>query len=694
MFKQCWLLILLMTGGLLAQVESEKKEEKKPEVEETLKVWGTKVKTSSMKVEGDELLMKQADHISDLLRTVPGVDVGGAHSLNQRITIRSMDDKDLRISIDGANQNTYMYHHMGNLQIHADILKSVDVAVGKNSVVNGGLGGSVQFETKDARDLLGFDESFGARLQASYGDNASSGFSLTGYGQLGEKFDFLAYFNRVDRDNYGVGGGDIKDENGVVIPGTDGDVRGHEGRLSDGLVKFGWDFELGNRLEVAFEQYQDKGDFSFRPDMGLATDLAISDNLGLPLVYPTEFTRDTLTLNYEGYFGTDTHIKATAFLNQSDLWRDESGIAAVFGGASIVEGRAENSGIKFLGDQTLGSENRHKLVFGADFIENDTRYENDGVRLSGEDATQISAYLEDQIQITPKFQVVPGLRYDRYDLNSTVVNDVFTETTGALAIKYEPNQNWELKASGTQLFKGPEIGEVFIGAGRRDTPNPGIEAETGLNLEAGVAYKGAILGATNFSFGITGFKTEIDNYIYDYASAPGIRYWKDNVGDLTIDGFETYVGYELGAFHSLFTASIAESDLDAFEMYPAFEGARLDRQQGDTYSLDFGYKFNNPNLMIRWTALSVADVGTALDLDGATLNNSKDSYTVNNFSLRWMPAALRGMAVNFGIDNIFDEYYASHSSRTGVSRHPRFGNLYLLDYEPGRNVKATLSYQF
>ena len=90
---------------------------------ERIAVWSTEVKASSLYLKGEEIANKQADHISDLLRTIPGVDVGGAHSLNQRITIRSMDDKDLDISIDGAKQNTYMYHHMGNLQIHADILK-------------------------------------------------------------------------------------------------------------------------------------------------------------------------------------------------------------------------------------------------------------------------------------------------------------------------------------------------------------------------------------------------------------------------------------------------------------------------------------------------------------------------------------------------------------------------------------------
>ena len=37
-----------------------------------------------------------------------------------------------------------MYHHMGNLQIHADILKAVEIEVGNNSVATGSLGGAVQ----------------------------------------------------------------------------------------------------------------------------------------------------------------------------------------------------------------------------------------------------------------------------------------------------------------------------------------------------------------------------------------------------------------------------------------------------------------------------------------------------------------------------------------------------------------------
>ena len=88
---------------------------------EALQVWGTEISSASSML-SDDIALKQADHLSDLLRDQPGVDIGGAHSTNQRISIRGLQDLDLEITIDGARQNNFMYHHMGNLLINADIL--------------------------------------------------------------------------------------------------------------------------------------------------------------------------------------------------------------------------------------------------------------------------------------------------------------------------------------------------------------------------------------------------------------------------------------------------------------------------------------------------------------------------------------------------------------------------------------------
>ncbi|GGZ96895.1 ligand-gated channel [Arenicella chitinivorans] len=663
---------------------------------EEISVWGTAVRASSLTLQDDAIAIRQADHISDLLRTIPGVDVGGAHSLNQRITIRSMDDKDLRITIDGANQNTYMYHHMGNLQIHADILEKVDVEVGTNSVVDGGLGGAVRFKTKNAAQLLESGDTIGGRIQASYGDNSGSSLAFTGFAQLGENWDVLAYVNQVDRDNYQVGGGEIKTFHGDVYPGTDGVVRGLEGELSDMLIKLGWDITGEQRVELGFESYQDEGDYSYRPDMGLATDLAITNSLQIPLLWPTEFTRDTLTLNYDLTLSDHTSIAIAAFTNESQLQRDESGWAqnsAFAAYAGQVTGTAENRGLNLLASTELGS---HMLTYGAERIRYNTEYESiylvGGIDQSSETATNTALFIQDRIQISDRFAVIPGVRYDQYDVSTVVVNDEFSDTTFSIAGEVNITDSVLVKLSTTELFKGPEVGEVFTGAGLYDTANPGIEAETGRNNEISLAYQGE-----HFSAGVTFFDTEIDNYIYDYAPTPSTveaGYWKDNIGTMQLDGYEAYVGFEQGGLNALLTFSQAESELAAFTPFATLDGARLDRQQGDTISVNLDYHFDSPNLTLHWDLLSVDSVPSGLDLDGATLNNSKDKFTVHNVSMRWTPSTLESVSLTVGVDNVFDEYYASQSSRTGLSLHPRFGELYLQDFEPGRNIKATLSYAF
>ncbi|MDO3384581.1 TonB-dependent receptor [Gilvimarinus sp. SDUM040013] len=680
-------LLAASTSFAMAQTDTQQ-----PELEQMV-VWGTEVRASSVYMDSSDIAIRQADHISDLLRTIPGVDVGGAHSMNQRITIRSMDDKDLRISIDGANQNTYMYHHMGNLQIHADILKSVDIDVGTNSVINGGLGGAVRFETKEAKDLLAAGEHFGGRIEGTVSDNSSNSVSLSAYAQLGSKVDLLAYFNHVERDNYEVGGGEIKDSEGEVIPGTDGTVRGLEGELNDALIKIGVDLTSSQRLEFGYETYSDEGDYSYRPDMGLATDLAITNSLNVPLLWPTEFTRDTYTLNYDASIGSRTTLKAALFRNESTLWRDEMGWAdnpAYEAWAAIVEGEAQNTGFNLLGETVLGESVINTLTYGVDVTQYKTNYTatyvGGAVDEAGEEATESAVFLQDRIELG-MFAIIPGVRYNEYDIESAIVTKTYDDVTTALAAEFQPTDSLQFRVSSTELFKGPDISEVFVGAGLFEDPNPELDAESGRNDEIAVAYGDAILGADQFSVGATLFRTNIEGYIYQYASPV-----MDNVGDMEVTGGEAYIGYDLGGLRTLLTYSDAESELDAYAGYEEFQGARIDRQQGDTWSLNLDYEFANIDLQLHYDLLMVGDVSAGPDLDGPTLENSKDGYTVHNVSLQWAPTD--GLQITAGVDNLFDEFYASQSSRTGVSFHPRFGELYLFDYEPGRNLKATVSYQF
>lgn len=663
-----------------------------PEIE-TITVWGAQVKASSLAMDAETMEIKQPDHISDLLRIIPGVDVGGAHSLNQRITIRSMDDKDLRISIDGANQNTYIYHHMGNLQIHADILESAEIDVGNNSVINGGLGGAVRFKTKDAKTLLSEDANYGGRIEGAYADNAGDSGAVTAYGQITDSVDVLAYFNKVNRDNYEVGGGEIIGADGQPVPGTDGTVRGLEGEVEDALAKIGWDINDDHRLKLGYESYTDEGDYSYRPDMGLATGTAIANSLKIPLTYPTEFTRDTTTFSYEGQVSGNTKVDASLYRNESTFWRDERGLVTWNPAlATINQGDADNTGLNVLINTQLDGSVGHDVTYGLDHIQYKTHYIVDSDELAGEESTDSALFVEDKITTDAGLNFIPGIRYETVDVESAVVTKTYSDISAAFAAEFEASDNLLFRASATELFRAPELSEVFIGAGLYDIPNADIEAETGINQQISFAYQNEMLGADNFSFGATVFQTNIDNHIYDYANNPAGGTWKDNVGDMEIEGYEAYLGYDLNGFKALLSYSDAESELDAFDQYSQFDKARIDRQQGDTFSLSLDYTFTATDVSLHWDTLYVDDVPAGPDLDGATLENSKDGFVVSNVSVHWQSNF--GLGLTAGIDNVFDKFYASQSSRTGTSRHPRFGKLYLMDYEPGRNAKVTVSYSF
>lgn len=116
--------ILLSSVVALSLVSSVSANEK-TELEE-VNVWETEIVSSSLNLGEKTIETKQADHLSDLLRDLPGVDVGGTHSINNRINVRGLQDDNLDITLDGAKvQNANMFHHIGNLLINPDILKKL-----------------------------------------------------------------------------------------------------------------------------------------------------------------------------------------------------------------------------------------------------------------------------------------------------------------------------------------------------------------------------------------------------------------------------------------------------------------------------------------------------------------------------------------------------------------------------------------
>lgn len=637
---------LVLAIGMASQAWAESQ----PVEGAKLQVWGTQINNASTLL-SDDIEIKQADHLSDLLRDQAGVDIGGAHSLNQRINIRGVQDYDLDISIDGAKQNNNVYHHMGNLLINADILKAVDLQVGTNSVLTGGLSGGVAFETKDAKDLLQSGQQVGARVSAGYASNDYHNYSVTAYSQLNDALDAVVYFNQVDRNN-------PEDGNSTESVGNDGEI-------DNGLVKLGLDINDSNRIEFSYDRYVDEGDYAPRADMGAATNSSITGTT----VYPTEFERRTITLGYELDLGDQLNLRATVYENEMNLLRDE----ALNGRATYRyrEGEAQHRGVNVLAESILsGDQLTHTLRYGVEAYRQKTQLQDDSVTVNTEEADSLAVYVEDEIEFANGFMLTPGVRYNRYELDTAVSDKTFTDTTFGLSAAYPLTDAWTVRASSTQLFQGPNLSEVFVPVST--VPNNDLKPETGLNNEIGFSYEQRKqFGLDRLAFSFTYFQTDIDDYIDDGSTALA------NIGDYRIKGFETSLGLTKGNFDASLTYSRSDSENDQ-------TGVPLGRQVGDSISLGLDYLLPAKDLALSWNSL------VTLEEDYF----EKPSYEVHSISARWSPEKFDGLSLTAGIENIFDEHYASHASRVGDTFHPVFGDLHLDDYEPGRNVKLTASYIF
>ncbi|MGF1908552.1 TonB-dependent siderophore receptor [Vibrio kasasachensis] len=635
---------------------------------EDVVVWGTKVSSNTESMFADDMSLKQADHMSDLLRDIPGVDVGGTHSVNQRITIRGLGETELDIRLDGASQHANMFHHIGNLTLNPDILKSADIQVGNNSVTQSGLGGSVYFETKDARDLLRYDEDFGARIYGGYASNDNQQGSLTLYGLLSENVDAMVYGHYVSRDDFEDGDGNK--------------TFGSEGNVYNILTKIGYQLGDIHRLELSYDLYRDSGDYSPRPDMSGSANNGLSNDL----LIPTDYDRDTIRLSYE--LSGDTHQGSVTLYNtETQIIRDESVMTAApwWPSIRIYENTAKNQNFglngKFQSDLTIGQFD-NRMTYGFDYIDKTTASYYGARKFMEESTVSTAVFVEDQIFITDSFSITAGLRYDDYQRKAVTGTNNYDDVTWALATEWAITQDWTLFASTRSLFKGPELLETFIAYQDVTFVEEGLQPETGQNTQGGVRFDKQV-NEHSFGANLTLFQTDIDDYIADKSQGTPTTYLIYNLGDVEIKGFEASASYGYQNFNS--KLSYAKSDTkNSLNGDPVAGGNGRSIDMGDSIALAFDYQSDTLESIFGWTSIFVREEDNVFA--GKPV---KDSYNVHNLYAQWIPSNIDGLSVTFGIDNVFDELYTSHASRSGVAR-----GITLDDYDPGRSYKLSAAYKF
>ncbi|WP_087016771.1 TonB-dependent siderophore receptor [Thaumasiovibrio subtropicus] len=634
---------------------------------ETVQVWGAKVSSSSEFLDNDDISIKQADHMSDLLRDVPGVDVGGTHSINQRIAIRGLRENDLDIRLDGASQYARMFHHVGNLTLNPDIIKAVDIQVGANSVASNGIGGAVYFETKDARDMLYGDQRWGTRAYGGFATNDYLKGSVTSYGLLTDSVDALVYYSLVDRNNFEDGNGD--------------ESLGNEGDVGNLLAKLGWQLTDTSRLQLSYDVYRDEGDYRPRADWNSD---ANDGRTGKQLV-PTEYDRDTTTLSHTYDGGDAIFLKTSIYYNLVKMTRDETHLDAWPGNRkAVVYGQNVNSGLtaKAVSKARLGSTH-HTLTYGIDY--NRQKSSNQfGTYAQTEKAYTTAFFLENKINFNDVFSITPGVRFDHFDRQAATGSDSFNDITWGLAADWHVNEKVTLFASTRSLFKAPQLIETFIAYQDVSILKPGTVAQTGRNDQIGVRFQHDS-GDHQLSSSLTVFNTELEDYLIDEWDRDVGGYVTQNDGDVEYKGFEAafHWGYKDLSTRLSYSRSDNRHKTDGGPIVA--NGGSTDI--GDAIGLNVNYDLFDYGLTFGWTSQFVLKEDNVVE--GA---KEKESYNVHNIYAQWLPHQVDGLQVTLGVDNLFDEAYYSHASKYGYpsSRDNREAD----DFEPGRNIKLSVAYQF
>lgn len=588
----------------------------------------------------------QANDLEDIFRHTPEVNVGGGFGTAQKIYVRGIEDINLNISIDGAQQAGYLFHHQGQLNIEPELIKQVEVQAGAGLATDGpgALGGAIRFITKDPEDLLRDGESVGALLKLGYFDN-TDGYKAHAsvFGRISEKLSALVSVTRQDTDN-------IEDGFGNEQTNT-------KSKLDSGLFKLVAQLTDDQTIRLSHEVRNDDGRRNIRAHFVSA---------GWNSARAQENHRDTTTLKYNYNPEQDNlDVQATAY--HTDAYITQKPDGGTKNGAGV-----ESFGFDLRNTQQLGDQN---LTYGIDYRHDTGSYINPittgGRPTDDEDLSVIGLYVQDHIALTERLSLNAGVRYDRYDMDDnigqTFKDDGFSPNIG---LGFAVNEALELHAGYSRALRGVNVKEAYLLNFATNDPNR--KAEKADNFEVGFDYSSGGL-----SYGGTAYVSHIDNAVDRNGSVVS------NVGDVKTKGVTAYLGYAWDQTDVQLGYSHSSPELNGEPLGDGDMG--LGTATGDTLTVSFAHHLPEHNLEFGWSSELVKRL-----TDVPSGRQEKAGYGVHDVYAKWNPLANEDLSLTLTIKNLFDKGYYSHASYTYSTSSGDFIGL----TEAGRDVRLTMAMRF
>ncbi len=608
-------------------------------------------------VDRDEIEVRQAGDLSDLLFGVPGVaSTQGPRPEAMVPNIRGLGEGRVVMRIDGARQNMAIRHRAHTL-LDPALLERVEILRGPASTLygSGATGGVILFEMLDADAFLATGAGFGGRAAVGYESNNDE---YSGTATLAGSAGDIGLLASVSRRN----AGDASDGSGDTLGFTEFDV------LS-GLIKSDWDLDADQELSLTWLGFVDES-----PSRTTA-DRPTGD------VIDRSTRQQSASLRYR-LDPPDARIALDAVLYWSDLIFDER---------PTVVGRArEERGLATVGlDVSNTSRFRaarieHTLTYGLELYRDLQRGFSDGLpaaEFRGSERETFGMFVQDRLMLNDRLDLVLGVRHDSID--STAQDDdllatSFSETSWQAGVLFDLTPALRVTASFNEAFRAPALREQFIGGqhfpGNRYIPNPELEPESATSYELGLRFEraDALFDDDRLRARFAVFRNDVEDFIEQRVrgsdAPPALtdttRF--DNVGEARIEGFEIELDWRFRDWRArLFGAKLRGDDRELdipLESIPGDEiGLRAERRIAN---------FLIGGQMVHTRAQDRL-------LGGQHRRQPTPSHTLVDLFMSWQLTAR--VDLNARIDNLTDQTYRRH--------------LTLIN-QPGRSVKLQAAYRF
>jgi ferric enterobactin receptor len=676
-----------------------------------------------------------ANDLSQIIRTMPGVNLTGNSSSGQRgngrqIDIRGMGPENTLILVDGkpvGSRNSVRYGWRGERDsrgdsnwVPVDQVERIEVLRGPAAARygNGAAGGVVNIiTTQPGKETHG-----SATVYSSFAQHGEEGttqrmnFGLNG--PLTDNLSYRVYGNiaKTDSDDADINQGHESLRTGNQVGTLPAGREGVRNKDLNGLLSWKLSPEQTLDLEAGYSR---QGNIYTGDTQNTNTNATVNNLLGHET---NRLYRQTFSVTHRGDWDFGTSLAYLQYEKTRNT-RINEGLA---GG---TEGIFSNSDFytTTLDDLTAHGEVSlplhqgvdQMLTLGTEWVEqklddpsSNTQTTTAGGTVAGLTSANrstnassriASLFVEDNIELLPGTKLTPGLRFDHHDivgdnwspsLNlSQVLTDTLTLKAGiAKAYKapslYQLNPNYLLYSNGQGCY-GQTTSCYLQG-------NADLKAENSINKELGIEYKenGWLAGLTYFR---NDYKNKIESGLTPVGTAVGgtgstarasIFQW-ENVPKALVEGLEGTLkvpladGLELNNNFTYMLQSKNKETGDVLSVTPKYTlNSMLDWQTTDALFLRLSVAWYGKQTPKKYDYHGARVTGTA--------NNQLSPYALTGISGTYV--INKNLSLAAGIDNLFDKRLYREGNAQGVTNIEGAGAATY--NESGRTLYTSLTASF